>query len=134
MKKMLILFAAVIFAAGTLSASEVGIDKNRMELAKRNLMQVLKSGNTGARNSALHVIAKIKSEYPNADLSEFNAVLKQLEKNDARSIIRVNANLAYVYINSPELAERIKVEDPENPAAFFSALYAELNENVIAMN
>ncbi|MDZ7314721.1 MAG: hypothetical protein ONB24_01220 [candidate division KSB1 bacterium] len=135
MKRMIYVLTIALLTTVAFAADQpTNVEKARIELAKRALLDVLKSENAGARNSALHVIAKIKSDYPDVDLTVFNDMLLKLSRNDERSLIRVNANLAYAYINNPELAARVKVEDPEDPAAFFNALYNELNKAVVAFN
>lgn len=135
MKRMIYVLTIALLTTTSFAADRAtSAEKARIDLAKKALMEVLKSDNAGARNSALHVIAKIKSEYPDVDLTVFNDMLLRLSRNDERSLIRVNANLAYAYINNPELAARVKVEDPEDPAAFFNALYNELNKAIVAFN
>ncbi len=129
MKKMIYVLTIALLTTVSFAADRsTAVEKERIDLAKKALLEVLKSDNAGARNSALHVIAKIKSDYPDVDLTVFNDMLLRLSRNDANSLIRVNANLAYAYLNNPGLAARVKVEDPEDPAVFFNALYAELIE------
>ncbi|MDZ7372260.1 MAG: hypothetical protein ONB12_13945, partial [candidate division KSB1 bacterium] len=110
MKRMIYVLTIALLTTTSFAADRTtSAEKARIDLAKKALMEVLKSDNAGARNSALHVIAKIKSEYPDVDLTVFNDMLLRLSRNDERSLIRVNANLAYAYINNPELAARVKV-------------------------
>ena len=73
----------------------------------RNTIVLLKNqaGELYAYNGLIHdVTAQKEAEY------------------DSYSYIRANANLAYIYINSSELASKVKVVDQENPAVFFNTL------------
>ena len=116
-----------LFAKSTVTAEKI-------ELAKKGLLFSLKSENDGVRNSALHVLAKVRSEHPQADLSVFNKALTQMSKNDDRSFLRANANLAYIYINSTELPSKVRTETQEDPSVFFNELYSELNKDFVALN
>jgi hypothetical protein len=134
MKKMVTGILIAVFAALPVFASEKNMKSKRLELAKNALVASLKSDNDGVRNSAIHIIAQIKAQYPTADLSIFNKKLTNMAKDDSRSYIRANANLTYIYINSADLPYKVKVEDKENPAVFFNSLYSELNQDFIALN
>ncbi len=132
--KRMIGILVLTFALSPLFANANPVDSGKLELATKGLLASLKSENPGVRNSALHVLAKIRSEYPQADLSVFNRMLTQMSKNDAQSMIRANANLAYIYINSTELPSKVRTQDQEDPSVFFNDLYSELNKDFIAMN
>ncbi|RPI02689.1 MAG: hypothetical protein EHM72_03550 [Calditrichaeota bacterium] len=132
MRKVMMLFFMLLLAVNNLPAGDAAIDGKKLDLAKKGLMQTLKSDNFGARYSALHVLLKLKSDYPELNLSEFNPILVSMVKNDRASVIRVNANMAYIYINSDELSQRVKVSEREDAVAFFNSLYGELNQNALA--
>lgn len=134
MKKVLGGILVLMLAAAPLFADANTVSKENLELAKKGLMFSLKSENAGVRNSALHILAKVRADHPNANLSGFNRVLTDMSKKDDMKAIRANANLAYIYINSNELPARVRVEDREDPSIFFNDLYTELSENFVALN
>lgn len=131
-KVMKIIFVALFATALSVSATETSVE-SRIERAKVNLTQALKSDNEGVRNGSLLVLAKIKSEFPETDMKDFNKMLKRLTMEDSKEYIRANANLTYIYINSEELANTVKVDNAENPAVFFNKLYQELNKHLLAL-
>ncbi len=132
MKRMMKTMFVLLTMALSLSAAESSIE-SRIEKAKVNLNYSLQNENEGVRNGSLLVLAQIKSDYPNTDLTELNKTLKKLTANDSRPYIRANANLTYIYLNSEELPHTVKVDDIENPAVFFNKLYQELNKNFLAL-
>ena len=85
------------------------------------------------RNGSLFVLAKIKSDFPETDLTNLNKILLELSAKDSEAYIRANANLTYIYLNSEELCRMVKVDDSENPALFFSKVYLELNKDFLVL-
>lgn len=129
---MKFMVVALLATVVSISAAERSIE-NRIEKAKVNLTHALKSDNDGVRNGSLLVLAKIKSDYPETDMSDLNKTLIKVSSNDSEAYIRANANLTYIYLNSPELVNELKVDNEENPAIFFNKLYRELNKSFLAM-
>ncbi len=133
MKRMMKVTLVALFAAVmSVSAADRSVE-NRIEKAKLNLMQALKSDNQGVRNGSLLVLAKIKSDFPETDLTDLNKTLIRLSADDEATFIRANANLTYIYLNSVELPKTVKVDSTENPAVFFNKLYQEINKNFLAL-
>lgn len=133
MKRMMKIMVVALFATVlSVSAAERSLE-NRIEKAKVNLTYALQNENEGVRNGSLLVLAQIKSDFPEMDLTDLNKTLINISADDAASYIRANANLTYIYLNSAELPNVVKVESTENPAIFFNKLYQELNKNFLAL-
>ena len=133
MKRMIKILVFTLFAGVlSVSAAERSLE-SRIEKAKVNLAHSLKSDNEGVRNGSLLVLAKIKSDFPQLDMTGLNKTLISVSADDDAAYIRANANLTYIYLNSAELPKIVKVESTENPAVFFNKLYQELNKDFLAL-
>lgn len=126
MKKVVALFV-LLAVVGGYAAEKNNTETAKWEKAEKALLMSLKSENRGVRNSTLHVLAKIKSDDPELDMSVFNSSLLRMVRRDNDPMIRANANIIYTYINNNELAQNLSVSNPEDPAAFFASLYSELD-------
>jgi hypothetical protein len=132
MKRIKVMIVALFAIVLSVSAADRSLEQ-RIEKAKVNLTQALHSENEGVRNGSLLVLAKIKSDFPQLDLSDLNKTLISISADDNAAYIRANANLTYIYLNSAELPNLVKVESTENPAVFFNKLYQELNKEFLAL-
>ena len=83
----------------------------------------LKSENDGLRNSAIFELAKIRSKYHYIDLTGYEKALKKMSSSDSKEFIRLNAQLTLTYLQDKTLSERVKVQDGEDPLAFYTRLH-----------
>jgi len=90
-------------------------------------LKALKSDNPGIRNSALHQITVLKAKYPNFDLTKVEKQVKKLSQKDSELLIRVNANITYLYLTNRNLTDKINT-DTIDPKIFFKELYAQVSE------
>jgi hypothetical protein len=129
MKRILAVAMAVVIATGMARAQEKTNMPTRAKLAKlvQAYKMALNSENVGVRSSALFQLAKIKSRYPSCDLSELMSPVERLSKKDAEPILRVQANLTFVYLGDETLAQKIKTGEPDDPIVFYNTVQTELS-------
>lgn len=80
----------------------------------------LKSDNPGVRKSALYQLARIRSSFPDIDLSEILPTMKRLCVKDKEPIVRVQANLTAVYLTDSTLVTWVKTDSGPDPQAFYN--------------
>lgn len=129
MKRLLYIVGSLVLIMSFLLAGEQDVEK-----IKTNYKSALESNNPGVRFSGLFNLVYMKSQYPEISLEMYNRQLQKIIKEDNEAIIRVDANLAYLYLNSEDLAYVVKVQDKENPKEFFNTLYRTLNVQNVTMN
>lgn len=133
MKRLLsAIFVIAILATAGYSADNK-VSEKTLQMAEKAYSKSLNSDNAGIRASALYNIAKMKSRFPNYDFEKLEKSVVELAKKDSDSLIRANANLTYIYMNSPELAKNVKISDTENPLMFFNEVYNTLYSNAMAL-
>ena len=133
MKKVLATALMTVFLASAGFSADNTVPQDKLNKAIKAFQHSLKAENNGVRHSALHVIAKLKSDYPNINLDKLDNSLLRVAKKDKDAIIRAHANLTYLYLNNNELVSKVKVTDPENPMSFFNDLHNELYEEFLSL-
>lgn len=124
MKKLIIYsFAILMFASVVVEAKTPAVDEDRLNRFLTNIENSLKSENEGVRFWSLFLLARLKSDAPEMDLSQFNRALNRMTDRDEEELLRVNAKMTYLYLNEPELVKSVRVLDRENPLVFYAQLY-----------
>ncbi len=128
MKRFMIFVVAVIMAAGLSFGQKKSDcpDKARLCKALQGYKVCLKSENLGVRTSALYQLAKLKSCFPDLDLSEVMLAVDQVCKKDKEPIVRAQANLTYAYIADDSLCAKVKTLAADTPVEFFNRVQTEL--------
>ena len=117
-------FVALLFFSATMIANESESKKN-MTTYLNSLERSLSEDNNGVQFWAMFHIAKLKSENPELNLDRFEWPLNRILERENSELIKVNAKMTLLYINSNELANQVKVVDIENPLLFYTQLYFE---------
>ena len=130
MKVISTLFVVLMFVSFAVEAkSPAAVDEKRMESFLSNIDQSLKSDNNGVKFWALFLLARLKSDDPEMDLSRFNKTLDRIIDKEKEELIRVNAKMTYLYLNEPELVQSVRVLDRENPLVFYAQLFIQKYNN-----
>jgi len=119
---MMILLAAVLSNAQTSSHPEMK-DHARAKRIIMGYVRALQSDNMGVRQSALYQLARIKSHFPEVDLTNTLDQIAQLSKKDEEPVVRVQASLILVYLQDRELLQTIKPESPADPVNFYNQVH-----------
>ncbi|HPG41843.1 MAG TPA: hypothetical protein PLP19_21500 [bacterium] len=110
-----------------------------MQTATKGWIAALASDVPGVRHSTLHVLVRLKSDFPKLDMSVFNNALKKMSDKDKQLHLQVDAKIAFIYLNSSELAATIKIQEDMAPGDVFTIIHSEMdvlfqNNNPIAAN
>ena len=89
---------------------------------------LLKSETAGVRHSTLHVLVWLKSDFPQLDMRVFNKALEKMVDKDTQKHLQIDAKIALVYLNSPELASAIKVDEENNEGDVFTLIHTEMDK------
>jgi HEAT repeat protein len=126
------LFLAIVLCFTVVMAHAAANAPILTDAAGRMYIMALKSDNVGLRNSAIFELAKIRSQCDYVDLTEYEKVLKKLSSVDNNHLIRMNAQLTLTYLQDKELSDKIKVQDDEDPFAFYTRLHETINQDFYA--
>jgi len=122
--KRFTMFVLMTVTAGCLMASP-DFESIKMQ-AIQGYKMALASENCGLRNDALHKIARMKSEYPETDLSCFEPILKKMAVKDADAMVRMNAQLTLNYLRDSAISEWVPTQKAETSFEFFNRLYQQM--------
>lgn len=125
MRKML----SIVLLSGLISTSVAATPIDRLENAVNGYMQALKSDNPGLRSSALHNLARLKSDYPELKLDIVDDTLLNISEKDQLMLLRVHAKLTFLYLNDAKLAKMIKVKETQDPQQFFIDLHEQIHDS-----
>ena len=125
MKNLTVLMIVfLMFSAYVVEAkSPAAVDEARLNTFLTNIEESLKSENNGVKFWAMFLLARLKSDLPELDLTRFNRQLNRMVDKDKEELIRVNAKMTYLYLNEADLAKTVRVLDRENPLIFYAQLY-----------
>ncbi|MBN1998748.1 hypothetical protein JW935_14410 [candidate division KSB1 bacterium] len=118
----------VVLAVASMAVAETPSQK-KFDKAINNYIIALKSKNPGVQSSAAFQIAKMKSQFPQVDLSRVEKSLAQVAKRNENKVIRLQAELTLTYVKDADLVYRVRVNDTENPVYF----YNDLNQTIFAV-
>ncbi len=83
----------------------------------------LTSENRGVRHSTLLILVRFKSQFPQLNMSTFNDVLEKMSKSDPEKHLRIDAQIALIYLNDPVIATSIPIVDETAPANAFTQIH-----------
>ncbi|MCI0511897.1 hypothetical protein L0128_01630 [candidate division KSB1 bacterium] len=92
-------------------------------MAHENYLAALNSKNDGVRNSAIFLVLQFKMRYPEHNMQCFIKKLAQISQKDVVAKNRIQAQLAIVYLQSPELMLALNSTQFQEPQPFFGQLY-----------
>jgi hypothetical protein len=127
MKRILV---SAIVALAMLSASAQAHDKPVNAAAVGKILELykssLKADNEGVRQSTLYQLARIKADYPWANLTGIMDDVRRVSKNDKSETVRIQANFILAYLKDDGLSKKIQPQLPDEYAGFYSRVQAEL--------
>ncbi len=98
-----------------------------MQTATKGWIASLTSDVPGVRHSTLHILVRLKYDFPNLDMSVFNNTLKKMCEKDPQPHLQVDAKIAAAYINSSELAAAIEIQEDMAPGDVFTIIHSEMD-------
>lgn len=127
MKRILVL-AIVALAALTVAvqAKDAPVTAEKIEKLIKLYKESLKVDNEGIRQSTLYQLARIKVDYPWADLSDISKDVKRVSQKDKSATVRIQANLTLAYLADDELSKRVQPVVPDEYAVFYNKVQSEL--------
>ena len=121
----LMLVASAVFA--NIESHEV------LDQAVHNYTNALKSDNPGVRNSALYQIVCMKNVHPEANYAPIKKVVKKMADKDDNALVRVHAKLTLLYIDDPDLSNKVRTVRGEEDIQFFQRLHNEIHKSFYSM-
>lgn len=115
-------------------AKQFATTEKKIEFAKKNLMNGLRSENEGVMESALRLTAQMKMQYPATDVSDLVSVIDEIAVEHRSGTIRYKAYIASSICLEPEWysqEEKVTAASEEN---FFRAASARLNQKLFSNN
>ena len=97
-------------------------------------LESLSSENASIRHSALHVIVQFKSDFPQLDMNVFKKALSKISNKDPQMHLQVDAKIALVYLDNPELASTIKLDPQSGPGDVFTLIHTEMDKAFASEN
>jgi hypothetical protein len=91
--------------------------------AYQNYLAAMNSPNDGVRNSAIFLVLQFKMRYPEHNMQCFIKKLTQMSQKDVVAKNRIQAQLAIVYLQSPELMLAVNSTQYKESQPFFGRLY-----------
>ena len=128
MKTKLLLIAMALAITGSAFANTQPIPRHIMDKAVQNYKVCLESRNEGVRTSALYQLAKIKSAYPQLDLTALEKNVSNLAKNDKSPLVRVNASITKAILTNELPTGQIETSN-NDPDEYFGDYYKNIIEN-----
>ena len=80
-----------------------------MANATKGWIESLSSDVSGLRHSTIHVLARIKSEFPQLDMSVFKSALEKVSKTDSEEHLQIDAKIVLIFLDNPEIASSISI-------------------------
>jgi len=127
MKRILVLaIVAVAILSVSVQAKETPVTADKIEKIVKLYKESLKVDNEGVRQSALYQLARIKVDYPWADLSGITKEVKRVSKQDESATVRIQANLTLAYLTEEGLSKKVQPVVPDEYAGFYNKVQSEL--------
>lgn len=126
--KRIVVFALVALAvvSAFAQAKEKPVDAATISKVLGFYKSSLKAENEGIRQSTLYQLARIKVDYPWANLAGIMDDVKRVSKNDNSETVRIQANLILAYLKNDGLSKKVQPEVPDEYAGFYSRVQSEL--------
>lgn len=132
MKKSMIIIASLLVFA-TAGFSQI-VTAKKIERAIQGYYMALKSDNNGLKNDAIFQLSRLKSTFPDLDLSQAVKELRKAIKTEKNPLVRMHADLAIIYLNDNSLAKILKIEQDEDSMTFFTRLHTKINASALALD
>ena len=112
MKKIIVMATLVLLGkAFAASPDDVNLTKYDFEKWEKAYTISLKYDNLGVVESAIYCVVRLKYAFPNTHFRMLNEMVYALSLTGKTHQIRYKANIASLYMNNPELMDRLNEED-----------------------
>ncbi len=136
--RITIAFIAMVIAVQCGTAGEpakrFATTEQKIEFAKINLMNGLKSGNAGVMESAMRLTAQLKMRYPATDVSDLVNVIGEVAAKHPSGTTRYKAYIASSVCSEPGWYAKEPNVDSATEEDFFRAASARLNQKLFSNN
>lgn len=127
MKRILVLAIVVLAVFSvTVQAKETPVTADKIEKLIKLYKESLKVDNEGIRQSTLYQLARIKVDYPWADLRDITKDVKRVSQKDESATVRIQANLTLAYLTEEGLSKKVQPLVPDEYAGFYNKVQSEL--------
>lgn len=125
---------AVQYGTAGEPAKKFASTEKKIEFAKKNLMNGLKSGNTGVIESALRLTAQVKMLYPATDVSDLVRVINEISVEHPLGTTRYKAYIASNICSDPSWYSQEQNVITADDLDFFRTASTRLNEKLFSNN
>ncbi|NUN68606.1 MAG: hypothetical protein HUU02_02735 [Bacteroidetes bacterium] len=136
MKQQIITIAAIALIALTAAHAQTNPSTEQTKSIRiaGNLVNALRSGNTGAVESALRMTALLRLRYPAADLTVLTEEVETVRENHPSGTTRYKAYVVLSFLENPSwYAEERDVLDADE-AGFFHAAARRMQHQLLSVN
>ncbi|MBI2427818.1 MAG: hypothetical protein HYV29_03315 [Ignavibacteriales bacterium] len=131
---VIVMMIAVQYGTAGEPAKRFATAEKKIEFAKKNLMNGLKSGNTGVIESALRLTAQMKMQYPATDVSDLLRAIDQISVEHPSGTTRYKAYIVSSICLEPEWYSQAQDVITANEENFFRTASAQLNKKLFSNN
>lgn len=122
MKAILIIATIVSMTAIHANDMSTVLSYNETEKAEKAYVQSLNYDNTGVVESAIYCTLQLKRSHPENALIFVRRVMDRLAKKGETPQIRFKANLVTMYLETPELVDRLDYVPAQDGPEFWETL------------
>jgi hypothetical protein len=107
---------------------ETFLSSSIMQKSTNSWIANLGAENAGVRHATLYALVRLKSDFPQLDMSVFNAALNKAVNKDPVAHIQVDAKIASIYLSDAKLASAVKVDENAAPGDVFAHIHVEMDK------
>lgn len=136
MKQQIITIAAITLIALTVSTAQTipPTEQTKTSRIAANLAIALRSGNTGAIESALRMTAMLRLRFPGADLAALTDAVEGVRERNASGTTRYKAYVVLSFLENPSwYAEEQEIVNA-NEENFFPAAARRMQHQLLSVN
>ncbi|MBD3287881.1 hypothetical protein GF337_03680 [candidate division KSB1 bacterium] len=109
-------------------------EETYLEMAKDGYLKSLDCMNSGVRSSAAFLIVKLKTMYPDTDVSAHVRKLKKLSETDSDLATRVHCQMAVYILQNKNASVYVDPKEYMEADKFFAKVYELNSPGNLAMN
>ena len=115
-------------------AKRFATTEQKIEFAKKNIMNGLRSENAGVMESAMRLTAVMKMRYPATDVSDLVVVIGEIAAKHPSGTTRYKAYIASSICSEPDWYAKEQNVTTATDEDFFRAASARLNQKLFSNN
>lgn len=125
---------AIQFTAAQAPEKKFTTTEKKITLATKNLLNALRSDNTGVLASALRITATMKMQHPEVNVDALVQNMNEIVKNNPSGSLRYKAYVAISVCNNPEWYINDENVTSANEEQFFYAASSRMREQLLTAN